>query len=114
MFGLYNLAGFSYWISSFLNYFFTSILCFFLNKYFTFKVKKWTFKMVVFFIVNIFGCYFIAYGIAKPLIYKVLVRYNQTMRDNAALFFGMCLFTMLNYLGQRFVVFRKIPNIKPE
>ena len=37
MFGLYNLAHCSYWVSSAANYILTSILSFFLNKYFTFK-----------------------------------------------------------------------------
>lgn len=35
MFGLYNLAGCNYWVSSIANYFFGSILSYFLNKYFT-------------------------------------------------------------------------------
>ena len=37
MFGLYNLAHCSYWVSSAANYLLTSILSFFLNKYFTFQ-----------------------------------------------------------------------------
>ena len=37
MFGLYNLAHCTYWASSAANYVLTSILSFFLNKYFTFK-----------------------------------------------------------------------------
>lgn len=37
MFGLYNLAGCSYWISSAANYFLGSILSFALNKHFTFR-----------------------------------------------------------------------------
>ena len=37
MFGLYNLASCSYWVSSAANYILTSILSFFLNKYFTFQ-----------------------------------------------------------------------------
>ena len=38
MFGLYNLAHCSYWVSSAANYILTSILSYFLNKYFTFRV----------------------------------------------------------------------------
>jgi len=36
----------------------------------------------------------------------------QNIRENVALFAGMCLFTGLNYLGQRFVVFAKNKNGK--
>jgi len=39
MFGLYNLAGCSYWMSSAANYIVGSILSFFLNKYYTFQHK---------------------------------------------------------------------------
>ena len=107
MFTLYNVANVSYWISSACNYFFTSILSFFLNKYFTFSVKNWTLFMVVAFIANIALCYFIAYGAAKPAINYLLRGAEQRTRENVALFTGMCFFTGLNYLGQRLVVFRK-------
>jgi putative flippase GtrA len=40
MFALYNAAHLSYWLSSACNYVFTSIVSFFLNKYFTFAVKE--------------------------------------------------------------------------
>jgi putative flippase GtrA len=39
MFGLYNIAGCSYWVSSLNNYIFTSILSYILNKWFTFRHK---------------------------------------------------------------------------
>jgi putative flippase GtrA len=31
----------------------------------------------------------------------------QRIRENVALFIGMCLFTGINYLGQRFIVFKQ-------
>jgi len=105
MFSLYNLAHFNYWVSSACNYIFGSILSFFLNKYFTFAVKEWSLFMVLAFILNIAVCYFIAYGLAKPLMNYCLYAKPQNIRENAAMFAGMCLFTGLNYLGQRFVVF---------
>ena len=110
MFTLYNAANLSYWVSSACNYIFTSILSFFLNKYFTFAVKNWTFFMIAAFIVNIALCYFFAYGIAKPAMNYLLRNSPQRIRENFALFTGMCLFTGFNYLGQRFVVFSKRKN----
>ena len=47
MFGLYNLAHCSYWVSSAANYILTSILSYFLNKYFTFKNKERSWKQVL-------------------------------------------------------------------
>jgi putative flippase GtrA len=111
MFTLYNVLNTSYWFSSACNYIFASILSFFLNKYFTFTVKNWTFFMVAAFIINITFCYFMAYGIAKPAMNYFLRDSSQRFRENAALFTGMCLFTGLNYLGQRLVVFKKEKKI---
>jgi putative flippase GtrA len=107
MFLLYNAAHFSYWFSSAANYCFTSILSFFLNKYFTFNVRQWTVFMVIAFIINIVLCYFIAYGLAKPVMSYFFQNSSQKIQGNIALFTGMCLFTGLNYLGQRFVVFKE-------
>lgn len=67
MFGLYNLAHCSYWVSSAANYLLTSILSFFLNKYFTFQSSERSAGEIVRFALNIAACYLLAYGIAKPL-----------------------------------------------
>jgi len=107
MFSLYNAAHLSYWFSSACNYFFTSVLSFFLNKYFTFSVKHWSAFMVFSFILTIAISYLIAYGISKPAMNYLLRDSPQKICENAALFTGMCLFTGINYLGQRLVVFKR-------
>lgn len=107
MFLMYNIGGFTYWQSSAANYFFGSILSFFLNKYFTFSVKTWTLKIIILFILNIVICYFIAYGFIKHIFDFLFQKSNQKLYENIALFFGMCLFTIINYCGQRFFVFRR-------
>ena len=106
MFGLYNLAHCSYWFSSAANYVLTSILSFFLNKYFTFKNKEQSFSQVLRFVVNIAACYLVAYGVAKPLCRLILSGASVTVRDNVSMAVGMVIFTGLNYLGQRFFAFR--------
>ncbi len=107
MFGLYNLAGCSYWISSAANYVLTSILSFFLNKRFTFQNRERGAGPVVRFALNIAVCYLLAYGIAQPLCLHLLAGAAQTVRDNVSMFVGMCLFTGFNYLGQRLFAFRE-------
>ena len=104
MFGLYNLAGWGYWLSSAMNIFRTSILSFFLNKYFTFQGKL---GQVVRFGVNILLCYLAAYGVAQPLCRLALSGAGETVRDNVSMLLGMVLFTGLNYLGQRLFAFRE-------
>ena len=106
MFGLYNLAHCSYWVSSAANYTLTSILSFFLNKHFTFQSKDKSAGEVLRFAVNIAVCYLLAYGIAKPLCLAALAGASAAVRDNVSMFVGMCLFTGFNYLGQRFFAFR--------
>ncbi len=112
MFGLYNLASCSYWVSSVANYVLTSILSFFLNKYFTFRNKERSWKQVVRFVVNIAVCYLLAYGIAKPAVSAVLAGAGQKIQENAAMFTGMVLFTGFNYLGQRLFAFAEPKNGK--
>ena len=106
MFGLYNLAHCSYWVSSAANYILTSILSYFLNKYFMFQNRERSVGQVVRFVVNIAVCYGLAYGIAKPLCLQLLANASTTVRDNVSMLVGMCLFTGLNYLGQRLFAFR--------
>jgi len=106
MFSLYNLAGCSYWISSAANYILGSILSFFLNKYFTFQNKERSWRQVVRFTVNIAACYLVAYGVAKPAVRMLLSGQSVSIQENAAMLVGMCLFTGLNYFGQRFFAFR--------
>lgn len=108
MFGLYNLAHWSYWLASAANYTLTSILSFFLNKYFTFQSKGRSAKEVLRFAVNIAVCYLIAYGAAKPLVRLLLSGAGQVLRDNVSMLVGMVLFTCCNYIGQRFFTFKEV------
>jgi len=110
MFGLYNLAHCSYWFSSAANFTLTSILSFFLNKYFTFESKGWSWLQVLRFAINIAVCYFLAFGIAKPLTFAVLAGASEKLRTNIAMLVGMVLFTGFNYLGQRLFAFRRKEN----
>lgn len=106
MFIFYNIFHLSYWISSASNYVFGSILSYFLNKYFTFKSKDNSIKGILKFVINIVVCYFVSYGVAKPLTLYVLSNYSPIVQDNVAMLVGMCLFVGLNYIGQRFFVFK--------
>ncbi len=110
MFVFYNVFGLSYWLSSASNYFFGSILSYFLNKYFTFRYKKRDWKVVGRFVLNISACYLIAYGAAKPLVRALLSGASATIQENVAMLCGMCLFVALNYLGQRFFAFKSEEN----
>lgn len=107
MFLAYNWLHLSYWVSSGANYFFGSILSYFLNKYFTFDSKEKSWAEVGRFVVNILACYLLAYGLAKPLVGYLLSDFAINIRENVAMLVGMGLFVVLNYLGQRFFAFKK-------
>lgn len=106
MFVFYNVFHFSYWISSASNYFFGSILSYILNRLFTFQNNTATTKTLPRFVLNISLCYLLAYGMAKPLVMYILSDFTQKTQENIAMFVGMCLFVGLNYIGQRFFVFK--------
>jgi len=107
MFVMYNVFSFSYWASSAANYIVGSVLSFFLNKYWTFRVKKWSLFMIISFITVIIISYLLAYKIARMAIYFVFENQSKKLMDNTAMLAGICLFTGINYLGQRFIVFRR-------
>ena len=115
MFGLYNLAGLhrwgdlGFWLSSAANYVIGSIVSYFLNKHFTFRNTEKGAKVVGRFILNITVCYLLAYGLAKPVVTRLLSNtgWSQQIQGNLAMLGGSVLFVMLNYLGQRFFAFRK-------
>ena len=115
MFGLYNLAGCGYWLSSAANFTLTSILSYVLNKKYTFRHYGDIKGSAVRFAINIAVCYFLAYGIAKPLTMHLMSSFVASMghasslalKENVAMAVGLVLFTVFNYLGQRLFVFRE-------
>lgn len=106
MFLLYNLAGCSYWLSSAANYIVGGVVSYFLNKYYTFKNNERSWRQVLRFALNVAVCWLLAYGIAKPLALRLLAGFDEKLQTNAAMLAGLCLYTALNYLGQRFFAFR--------
>ena len=107
MFLLYNLAGWTYWLSSAANYVVGGIVSFFLNKYFTFQNKGWSWKQVGKFVINVSVCYVLAYGLAKPFALHLLAGQPVRLQENVAMLVGMVLYTGLNYFGQRFFAFKR-------
>lgn len=109
MFIAYNVFHLGYWLSSAMDYIIGSIFSYFANKHFTFKSEKKSTAEVVRFVINIVVCYFAAYSIAKPVVVSVLERtgWSVSVMEQISMLFGMCIFVVLNYLGQKYFVFRK-------
>lgn len=107
IFLLYNVAHCSYWLSSSASYVGVGVVSFFLNKYFTFQNNAWSWGQIGKFVANMAVCYLLAYGLAKPFVLYLLAGQTIQLQENIALLVGMCLYTVLNYIGQRFFAFRK-------
>lgn len=114
MFGLYNLAGLhlwgdpGYWISSAANYLVGSVVSFFLNKHFTFRSREKGAGVVLRFALNITVCWLLAYGLAQPIMARLLagMALSEKLKGNLTLLAGSGLFVVLNYGGQRWFAFK--------
>lgn len=106
MFTFYNLLGLNYWISSASNYFFGSILSFFLNSKYTFRSNR-NWKTAVRFFINIALCYLVAYGFAKPFTRWIMSAGSETLIENTAMVVGSLVYVTLNYFSQKYLTFRK-------
>ena len=111
MFLSYNLLHTGYWVSSALNYIVGSIFSYFANKYFTFRSKKKSWKEILLFVINISVCYLLAYGLAQPLVGRLLSVLNWgwsvSLKEQISMLMGMGLFVIFNYFGQRIFVFKE-------
>lgn len=106
---LYNVFGCSYWVSSFCDYFFGSILSYFLNKHFTFHYPNTDWRSISKFTLNIIICYLIAYSLALPLTRQALenMHLSKAIVENVAMLVGTGLFMVINYVGQKFFAFKR-------
>ena len=101
----YNVLHWNYWIASGTSYLIGGFISYFANKSFTFKVEGGSGKYALKFALNITVCYFLAYGIAKPLVRNILHDYSTIIVENIAIIIGMGFFVVFNFVGQKFLVF---------
>lgn len=105
----YNIFHLGYWISSAMDYIIGSVFSYFANKYFTFQSQKKSGTEIMRFIINIVVCYILAYSIARPFIETILggMMLSISIMEQISMIFGMCVFIVLNYFGQKYFVFSK-------
>lgn len=112
MFLLYNLGVGGYWLASACNYLVGGTLGYFLNRKYTFHSQRRTVLELFKYIVHMLVCYFVSYGLAPNLCAKLYDHFALHAANNVSLLVGAAIFTILNYFGQRYVVFR--PKKKDE
>lgn len=109
-----NFFHFSYWISTFVGNTIGAVVSFYLNKSFTFKNREGYLWSSIKFIIVILSCYFLAYVLGLELVtflLKQLEYRNDLVEKNVAILFGTGLYTILNYIGQRYFVFRSTRQV---
>ena len=107
MFLLYNLHIGGYWLASASNYLIGGTLGYILNRRFTFHSHSRRLVELAKYIAHMLVCYFIAYTVAPKLCAGLITQFGLHAAGNVALTVGMVLFTILNYFGQRYLVFRR-------
>lgn len=117
---LYNLIHMNYWISSGISYFIGSVFSYHANAKLTFKVEERDRWLPWRFALNIIVCYLVSFSVAKPLVARLieltgLARgggLSQALFENIAMIFGMGIFIVMNFFGQKLFVFRKSKSLR--
>jgi putative flippase GtrA len=108
IFTFMNLLHFSYWTSTLMGNIIGAAVSYVLNRKFTFKSTKNQAGSALRFILVILACYFIAYGIGLRAVHLALAHLPAIphhFENNLAVVIGMGLYTILNYFGQKKLVF---------
>ena len=104
---LYNFLHLNYWFSTGISYFIGSVFSYHANSRVTFKVENKDKWLPYRFAANIIICYLIAFGAAKPLVKNILSTRPAVVVENVAMILGTGIFIVLNFFGQKIMVFRK-------
>jgi len=112
---LYNLIHMNYWVSSGISYFIGSVFSYHANAKLTFKVENRDKWLPWRFALNIIVCYLVSFSVAQPFTAKLLNalglfsdgRISVALLDNIAMIFGMGIFIVMNFFGQKLFVFQK-------
>lgn len=117
---LYNFIHMNYWLSSGISYFIGSVFSYHANAKLTFKVENRDKLLPWRFALNIIVCYLISFSVAKPLVARLIelsgladqAAMSRKLFENIAMIFGMCIFIVMNFLGQKLFVFQKSKSLR--
>lgn len=104
---MFLLEDLGYWPSTAIAYAAGAVMSFFLNRRFTFRSDVSMGQAVWKFALNVVLCYVLGYGLARLLIPTPtgVTAVPPIWFDRLRKLVGMGLYTLFNYLGQRFFVF---------
>jgi putative flippase GtrA len=109
---LLNFFKIDYWYSTLIGNSLGAIVSYFLNKKITFKSNNSNTKSFFKFIILIMICYCLSYGLSYFISYNLPnylgIKTTINIIENIAVIVGMTLYTITNFLGQKYFVFSKI------
>ncbi|GAX92024.1 GtrA family protein [Effusibacillus lacus] len=108
MYFFLNLAGFNYWASTFLGNSIGAVVSYVLNKTFTFRHKGTVRSSAWKFVLVILVCYGLSYWTSLQLssLLQNALPLSQKVIENIAVLVGAGIYTIANYLGNKFFAFR--------
>ncbi|CAH0344081.1 GtrA family protein [Bacillus sp. CECT 9360] len=105
IFILMNAFHISYWFSTFLGNGAGAVISFLLNRAFTFKSDVSFKKSGLLFVSVILCCYFASYSTSSWVSERILHNIPVS-QQNLSVFLGSCMYTITNYIGQKYIVFK--------
>jgi putative flippase GtrA len=110
IFILMNAFHLSYWLSTTIGTAIGALLSFLLNRKFTFGSSVSFQKGAPLFFIIILLAFFGSYSLGEWLAEQMTIPFPLPLslsRKDIAVFIGACIYTLSNYFGQKFIVFRK-------
>ncbi|WP_330218423.1 GtrA family protein [Sporosarcina globispora] len=110
IFMLLDLAELSYWTATFLGNGTGAAVSYFLNRTFTFRSGASIQSSAVRFIFILFLCYILSYsisGLAAEFIQAFTLLGHDVSPEELAVLLGAGIYTLTNYIGQKYLVFTK-------
>ena len=116
MFLLFNLCGVSEHVAPIVNYGMGSLIWFLACRFILFKGHPTTLKRVVLFAAEVLACYLLSYYVIAPAAAKLLLKWDfaswvfrfggaDKMQANCEMGIGALAYALINYFGQRYIVF---------
>ncbi|MGM0923540.1 MAG: GtrA family protein [Bacillota bacterium] len=109
IFLLLNVINVSYWLSTFLGNIIGAAVSYYLNRSFTFSSQASINRSLPRFIIVIVFCYFVSFSFAKAAAEFIYTGFPQAFiltQDMLAVLMGASFYTILNFLGQKYFVFK--------
>lgn len=106
---LLNLLGLNYWLATFLGNSTGAVVSYVLNKTFTFRHKGTIRESFWKFVLVILVCYGVSYwaGLRLTSFWLASFPFERKWIENAAVLAGAGIYTVTNYLGNKYFAFRE-------